>query len=307
MIFRKKIKIVLLSVLLVAMNAQSRSELVTGSYDPKNDWVVFQWDNPDSGLRTATLDSGNKVKPSIHSTVSLDNSGSFLYTYEVSNLSGASQLLQHLYISHPSSVTEAQAPTPQSEWDMGEYKNQGIWSWAKILGTMRGIPAGQTVKGFSFKSKGLPTIVDAKFSGKRRVRFSGPGDDDPDGVQESFDRVYASLKAQYPDKFVDTVQLKTVGPIDPPATFSAESSIQNLIALVTQSRSQNWIDNDGIMTSFKAKLDTAKTKIAAGDAKTAKNVLGSFLNDVQAQNGKHLTSEAYALLYFNGKYLVDHL
>jgi hypothetical protein len=41
--------------------------------------------------------------------------------------------------------------------------------------------------------------------------------------------------------------------------------------------------------------------------KTAKNVLGSFLNDVQAQNGKHLTSEAYALLYFNGKYLVDHL
>ncbi|HAR41399.1 MAG TPA: hypothetical protein DCS07_02010 [Bdellovibrionales bacterium] len=304
--FSRNIMIALLYLALAPMNAHA-SELVAGSYDQKNDWLVFQWSSPEYGLRTAMLDSGNKVKPSIHASVLPDGSGSFLYAFEIGNLLGASQLLQHVYISHPSSVTDAKAPAPQSEWDMGEYKNQGIWSWTKVLGSVRGIPAGQTVKGFAFKSKGLPSIVDAKFSGKRRVKFSGPGDEDPDGVQESFDRVYANLKAQYPDKFADTVKQKTVGPIDPPASFNHGSLIQNLILLVSQARLQGWIDNDGIENSFTVKLNNAQSKISAGDMKTAKNVLGAFMSDVQAQNGKHLSAEAYALLYFNAKYIVDHL
>lgn len=32
---------------------------------------------------------------------------------------------------------------------------------------------------------------------------------------------------------------------------------------------------------------------------TVKNILNAFINDVEAQAGKHLTSEAYALLKFN--------
>ncbi|MDX1670890.1 MAG: hypothetical protein R3211_01010 [Balneolaceae bacterium] len=37
------------------------------------------------------------------------------------------------------------------------------------------------------------------------------------------------------------------------------------------------------------------------------NVLNAFLNEVAAQRGKHITSEGYALLWFNGLHLLERL
>ncbi|MFL5814665.1 MAG: FIMAH domain-containing protein [Bdellovibrionia bacterium] len=283
------------------------SEPVNGYYDAKNNWIVFEWETPDNGLQRSILDSGNKVKPAIKSAVSYDQAAQvFTYTFTISNLQGAVQAIKGIYVYHPAPVSNATNPSPAEEWSGNEYRKQGIWYWSKDRGSIHGIPAGQTVSGFSFKSSGLPTIVDAKFSGRARNRYFVPGDDDSPSVDQSFDRIYSQLKAQYPNSFIDTVSLKTLGPVNPPATFDAAGSIRNLITLVNQSRAQGWIDNDGIANSLTAKLNTALSK-ATSDPKTAKNVLGAFLNDVQAQNGKHLSSEAYALLYFNGQYVVTHM
>ena len=100
---------------------------------------------------------------------------------------------------------------------------------------------------------------------------------------------------------------KTVGPEAPPKVFVADDFLTNLIALKDQSLSLGWIKEKGIAMSLDAKLNEARRKIAKGDFDDAKHVLHSFLNEVHAQNGKHITSEAYALLYFNAKYLIDHL
>jgi len=62
-------------------------------------------------------------------------------------------------------------------------------------------------------------------------------------------------------------------------------------------------------------LINAKRKFEAGDVGVAKNVLGAFLHEVRATScpefecpgNEPLTSEAYALLFFNGQYLVDRL
>jgi hypothetical protein len=100
---------------------------------------------------------------------------------------------------------------------------------------------------------------------------------------------------------------KTIGPKAPPKVFVARDFINYLISLKDQSVSLGWIKEIGIANSLDVKLNEAKKRIVAGDNKTAKNVLGAFQNELQAQNGKQLTSEAYALLYFNAKYLIDHL
>jgi hypothetical protein len=64
------------------------------------------------------------------------------------------------------------------------------------------------------------------------------------------------------------------------------------------------------------KLDNAKKKLAEGSPGATKNILRAFINEVEAQGcatyencppGKHLTSEAYALLKFNAQYLIDNL
>ena len=71
--------------------------------------------------------------------------------------------------------------------------------------------------------------------------------------------------------------------------------------------SLGWIDHKGIKVSLDAKLDSALKKIKEGDKKAALNILNAFLSDVEAQQGKHLSSEAYALLYFNAKYLIENM
>src|SRR4051794_14465597 len=107
-----------LFTLILPVTAWSAQELVTGAYDAANDWVVFQWNSPDRGLRKSIFDSGNKIKPAIRSSVSLDNAGNYVYGYEISNLAGAKQLLQDIYIPHLATISDPTAPAPSSEWFM---------------------------------------------------------------------------------------------------------------------------------------------------------------------------------------------
>ena len=75
------------------------------------------------------------------------------------------------------------------------------------------------------------------------------------------------------------------------------------------------VTRDGEQQSLLAKLVEAKRKLEDGNSKVAKNMLNAFLNEVRAGSceqftcpgNKPLTSEAYALLFFNGQYLVERL
>ena len=71
--------------------------------------------------------------------------------------------------------------------------------------------------------------------------------------------------------------------------------------------SLGWITNQGIEQSLDAKLENAKKKIEQGNTNAAKNILEAFINEVEAQKDKHLTSEAYGLLKYNVEYLIGKL
>lgn len=107
----------------------------------------------------------------------------------------------------------------------------------------------------------------------------------------------------------------TVGPKAPPRDFVVLDFMNYLIALLHDSRGRGWVRGDGIHQSLLAKLTTAKRKLEARDFRVAKNVLEAFLREVRAVScpdfacpgNKPLASEAYALLFFNGEYLVARL
>ncbi|MGH7371031.1 MAG: FIMAH domain-containing protein [Candidatus Methylomirabilales bacterium] len=106
-----------------------------------------------------------------------------------------------------------------------------------------------------------------------------------------------------------------MGPKPTPKDFVATEFLNYLITLVHDSRQQGWITRDGAKTSLLAKLTSAKRKLEAGQTKPAKNMLKAFLNEVEATScqefecpgNKPLTSEAYALLFFNGQFLWERL
>ncbi|MBD0380897.1 cellulase family glycosylhydrolase [Paenibacillus sedimenti] len=75
-------------------------------------------------------------------------------------------------------------------------------------------------------------------------------------------------------------------------TFRISTSISSLKELITRFVQEGFIDNDGIANSLHEKLD--------------QNHLGSFVNEVQAQSGKHISSEAAAFLLRDAQHLLNN-
>ena len=164
------------------------------------------------------------------------------------------------------------------------------------------IPPGQTLEGFQLTSYGLPGIRAAQIQ----------PDIDYDNLPDEFAEDLEKNRALRDSLIFHT---RTVGPEAPPATFVPLEFLNYLITLVHDSRQQGWITRDGAKTSLLAKLTNAKRKLEAGDTKVTKNMLKGFLNEVEATScqefdcpgNKPLTSEAYALLFFNGQFLWERL
>ena len=83
--------------------------------------------------------------------------------------------------------------------------------------------------------------------------------------------------------------------------------LDNLISYKHQAFDLGWINNKGIYNSLDKKLENAKKHLKKDKTKQAINMLNAFINQVEAQNGEHLTSEAYALLKYNAEYLIKKL
>ena len=71
--------------------------------------------------------------------------------------------------------------------------------------------------------------------------------------------------------------------------------------------SEGEIDNQGIVTSLLAKLNTAQKLIDDGKIDQAKNILEAFINEVKAQSGKHVTPEAADTLIKSAEHILSNL
>ena len=164
---------------------------------------------------------------------------------------------------------------------------------------------GQALSGFGLSSYGLPGI--REFRAEPALDFDAdyyPGWESVAGAVDESKAIRAKVK-ELKEKVSFTG--KTVGPTAPPAVFNVVTFLDYIIDLKHQAASLGWIDNSGIVNSLDVKLDNAKKKMSQGDNNTARNILSAFINDIEAQSGKHLTSEAYALLKYNAAYLINNL
>lgn len=191
---------------------------------------------------------------------------------------------------------------PNSHWD-AVIAHNSVASFA----TDTLLPApGSTVSGFTMMSKAPPGIrAFTAYPDFNVYEFYPDIDEDTTAALDSaYNLIYA-----YVDSMKNTVNYHgwTIAPTAPPLNFSYASWIDTLISYKHQSVSLGWIDNKGIANSLDSKLNSAKKKLAAGDSTAAKSILNAFVNEVEAQNGKHLTSEAYALLKYNAIYLIAKL
>ena len=80
-----------------------------------------------------------------------------------------------------------------------------------------------------------------------------------------------------------------------------------LSSLVGELLAAGLIDNGGVANSLIAKSDAAAAQIAQGNFTTARNQLNAFLNELDAQAGKHITQQAYHLLQADALFYIGRL
>lgn len=81
-----------------------------------------------------------------------------------------------------------------------------------------------------------------------------------------------------------------------PVSVTVRATIAGITNVIGSFLTSGDIDKSGIANSLTSKLSTAQTYISAGDSQTAVNVLGALINQLNAQNGKHITSSAASVL-----------
>jgi hypothetical protein len=188
------------------------------------------------------------------------------------------------------------------------------------------IHPGETKGGYELTSYGLPGIRTARVQAS--VNIKQP-------LEEAFKEALKTTPIeemtaeqmmainQQALKMI-SVEVKTLGPTAPPANFVSLDFLAYLIDLKHQAADLGWIGGRKLVEELDKKLDQVKEKLAAGETEPARGMLGAFINKVEAhyketkeqkiepvkggkEEKKFITSEGYALLKFNAKYLREQL
>ena len=223
------------------------------------------------------------------------------YHYLVENLPDSPEFLIRFAVEAFTPDGSLLSQMSPSIWEgRGRIADTAFHSWT-TFNEPRGLAPGTSAGGFGLVRGSLPAIVS----------FLAWNDVEP----PKFPRGEAPDTCEGADVIENSFKGTTVGPKPPPEEFVAIEFLNFLITLVHDSRQQGWITRDGAKTSLLAKLTNAKRKLEDGKTKVVKNMLKAFTNEVQAtscqeftcRGNKPLTSEAYALLFFNGQFLRDRL
>lgn len=88
---------------------------------------------------------------------------------------------------------------------------------------------------------------------------------------------------------------------------SSLTTLDYMIAFVERSREKGLIDDNDVAESLTEKLIAASEKLAEGKEGTAENILGAFVNSIEAQRGKHIDTEVADSLVNSARYVIDSL
>ena len=84
-------------------------------------------------------------------------------------------------------------------------------------------------------------------------------------------------------------------------------TIAALQTCVQHAAEMGHIDNNGIVGSLNAKLDAAQAALDRGQPAVAVNILSAFVNEVQAQAGRHIDAEHAAHMVMHAQTVIAAL
>lgn len=83
------------------------------------------------------------------------------------------------------------------------------------------------------------------------------------------------------------------------------ASFDSTLGDIANSLQLNLIESQGVANALSSKINAASAAAAGGDNKTATNILSAFVNQVNAQSGKHINGIATEVLIEDANYLIS--
>jgi hypothetical protein len=252
---------------------------------------------------TGRTQSSSLLAAKLHASVEIDPRGGFIYRYTVENGARSTAGIEKLTIdiSWPVGVARAGDPiaasSPQPGW-RALVGTGATAEWEAIQDTSV-VPPNHALAGFSIASHGPPALGRFTLSphiDPDRAPVMSPGDDPGD-----VDRYNQDLARYVRSQSVEGVTLAPTAPV----TLTPDAVLANLNSQVVQARSLSWISNDAITRSLRDKLEAARAALLRHQSEIARSTLSALRNELAAQSGKSLTTEAVDLVDVNIQYVLQ--
>ncbi len=280
----------------------------TLTYDPASGNYIIRYEgllyNEDGDIdwgimHEVVFEPATKVDPAVRAVV-MRESDRYQYEYQVTNGASSQQRLESFAVEHFASFEDVRKP--DETWNQGAYRFAPLIDWAELgnhpkgFGTpYDGIAPDSSEAGFSFVSRGLPSIVTAYFQGRTGV-LAFP--DEPPPEVKALLRPLRKFPADY-------VLRRTVGPRAVPDPLDGLVFIDTLSTYVAEAAELDWITDAAVRADIETHLADARNALAAADSAAARQPLADLVS--LAQTSSAMTSEAQALFRFNAEYLLARL
>jgi hypothetical protein len=298
-------------------------EILGGSEQGKND-IVYSWNGQKYGawentpnIGGDTFTKGNKLSARLHASAD-QKRGMIAYSFLASNGLSSAQKIASLYIT--TTIDTVLLTRSPRKWNAGFDAEHKLISFGTD-DEFGMIQPGGTSGTFSILSRGIPRIAAFYIQGPVNALNTS---DDPSQFEQQF----------YENIYLNSFSGSTIAPAKPPSAYEPIEFLDTLLSYVHQSHELGWINNtrdddaeaderaeDGIVKNLDKRLRQTRDLIVKDKIGAAKGRLTMFLNKVERlwdrqqkedkrnrRNPKIIfTSEAYALLKYNGEYLLDHL
>ncbi|MBU0474672.1 MAG: hypothetical protein KKF62_10970 [Bacteroidetes bacterium] len=252
---------------------------------------TYSWDGQKYGGFGATMPEylpKNLLRAEVNCTVSKSQYG-LLFNYSVKNGSDSQQKILNFGVEKPYEFAKAGTDNPNNKWGHYYPDDLDLILWS-IHETIFDFPFDFI--DFGEQRKGYKLETDAQIIYIGNFYIQGKNG-----------------KESYDDRYLleNSFSGKTLCGKYPSDSFTSQNFIDTLKTYSDISYTLGWIKNKGLLNSLQVKLEQAKSQLEKGKPKQTINSLTAFINEVEAQNEKGLTSEAYALLKFNAEYLIEQL
>ena len=238
------------------------------------------------------------VRPVVRAAVSDTDDGP-LYTYVVRNQPAAQQVLHRFAVEARTGPNLSVSQRTPTQWEsFGKVAESPFYFWSRSDPPF-GLQPGEAATFGIVVSRGFPAIHS----------FLAWGLVDPPTISD-VDRG----ECKGTDVLKNNFKGVSIGPRSIARPVVPGEFVNMLLTIVRKSRQQEWIQDDQTAQALIDKLRQAKRRLEIANIPGAQERLESVISDVQMLScktldcdGKPLTSEAYALLFYNTRLLVRQL